>query len=463
MKPKVFVLIAAVLAATAARSPAQQVAVLHNFTNSPDGANPVAGLTLAGGTLYGTTEHGGPDTVGTVYAVNTDGTGYRVLHEFADEPDGAHALAGLVLSGDTLYGLTGNGGTNGFGSLFSINTNGGGYQVLYSFSQYSNGVLPNARMALAGSTLYGTASGNGFGSPGWGTVFAVNTDGSNYRPLYSFTAPHGNPLSNADGEQPESGIVLAGGTLYGAAFGGGIYGYGTVYSVDTNGNNFTVLHQFTNNPDGAFLQGGVTVTDGVVYGTTQAGGTNGKGTIFSVNTDGTGYTVLHHFATNGVDGIVPVAGVTVYGSTLYGTTEKGGSKGKGTVWSINTNGTGYTTLYTFTNSPDGGSPESDLLLSGGVLYGTTEQGGGAGWGSVFGLSLPVLKITGLALSGTDVIFTITNGVAGGNYVVLTSADVAKPLSAWSPVATNGLSGGTLTATNVVSPSGPQQFYILEAQ
>jgi len=446
---------------------AQIVTLLHNFTNSPDGANPVAGLLLAGGTLYGTTEHGGSNSVGTVFAVNTDGTGYTVLHKFADEPDGSHPLAGLVLSGDTLYGATGNGGTNGYGSLFSLNTNGDGYAVLHNFNVFSNGVLPNARMALAGDTLYGTAAGNGYGSPGWGTVFAINTNGSNYTALYNFTTPHGSPLTNADGEQPDSGVVLAGGTLYGAAYGGGMYGYGTVYSVPTNGDSFTVLHAFTNNPDGAYLQGGVIVAGGRIFGTTEIGGTNGKGTVFVMNVDGTGYAKLHDFQTNGVDGIDPWASLNCFGGTLYGTTRLGGSGGKGTVFSINTHGTGYTVLYNFTNSPDGANPESDLLFAGGVLYGTTEAGGSSIWGTVFGLQLPALQITSLTMVGTNLVINVANGVAGGVYAVLTCTNVTRPLSQWTPVVTNTwmTNGGnfTITATNAVNPATPQQFYILQAQ
>jgi len=451
----------------ASRMTAQSVTFLHNFTNSPDGANPAAGLLLAGDTLYGTTMHGGSNDVGTVFAVNTDGTGYTVLHQFTDEPDGSHPAAGLVLSGDTLYGSTANGGTNGFGCLFSLNTNGDDYTVLYNFNVYSNGVLPSGRMVLASNTLYGTAGGNGYGSPGWGTVFSINTNGSNYTALYNFSTPHGSPLTNSDGEQPDKGVVLSGGTLYGAAYGGGLYGYGTVYSMQTNGSNFIVLHYFTNNPDGAYLQGGVLVADDRIYGTTDIGGTNGKGTVFAMNLDGTGYSKLHDFLTNGVDGIDPWADLTLSGGTLYGTTRIGGTSGYGTIFSINTNGTGYTVLYDFTNSPDGANPESDLLVSGGALYGTTEAGGSSIWGTVFSVPIPVLEITGLTLAETNLVLNAANGMDGGTYVVLTSTDLTSLLSQWTPMTTNtpltGSGNFTITATNAVNPGAPRQFYRLLEQ
>ncbi len=460
MKLKDFVLAVALLVMGTATLPAQTVALLHNFTSSPDGATPFAGLLFAGGTLYGTTEKGGSNNVGTVFAVNTDGPGFKVLHNFSDVPDGSHPLAGLVLSGNTLYGATVDGGTNGYGSLFSLNTNGSGYAVLYSFNVSSNGVFPNARLLLWGGTLYGTAAGEGYGSPGWGTVFSFIIYGNNFIPIHNFTTPHGTPLTNTDGEQPESGLVRASSdTLYGTAYGGGTNGYGTVYSLDTKGNDFTVLHTFTNNPDGAYPQGGLVVSDDMLYGTTETGGTNGKGTVFAIKIDGTGYLVLHNFATNGLDGINPWAALTVARGTLYGTTRLGGSFGKGTVFSISTNGTDYAVLYNFTNSPDGAAPESDLVFSGGVLYGTTEQGGSSSWGTVFSLSFaPQLTIIPY---GENAILAWPTNYAGYDYTGFTLQSTTNLVSpaVWN---TNLPSAVVVNGQNVVTNpiTGTQRYFRL---
>jgi uncharacterized repeat protein (TIGR03803 family) len=176
-------------------------------------------------------------------------------------------------------------------------------------------------------------------------------------------------------------------------------------------------------------------------------------------------TLLHDFK-NSPDGANPVAGLLLSGGTLYGTTKAGGSYGKGTVFSINTNGAGYQVLYNFTNSPDGSAPESDLVFAGGALYGTTEQGGSSIWGTVFRLTVPVLDIASLNLAGTNLVINAENGVGGGTYTVLMSANLGLPLSQWTPVAAEVLthSGNfTITATNAVSPGAPQQFYILQGQ
>jgi uncharacterized repeat protein (TIGR03803 family) len=447
---------------------AQTDAVLYSFTNGSDGADPVAGLLLANGRLYGTSSKGGPATDGTVFSVNPDGTGYRVLHGFAGPPDGAHPLGKLALAGNLLYGTTSGGGSNSFGTVFALNTNGDayGYAVLYHFNPSSNGVMPSAGLTLAGGTLYGTASGAGYGNPGWGTVFAINTNGVPYTALYNFSVPSGTPLANADGEQPLSDLVLSGGKLYGTAYGGGAIGYGTVFSLGTDGSNFSVLHAFSNAPDGAFPQSGLTLGGTTLFGTTQIGGTNGNGTLFAVNTDGSGYSVLHHFLTNGVDGLRPHAVLTLSGRTLYGTTRGGGGTLHGTVFSISTNGLGYTVLSDFTNTPDGANPESELLYSGSTLYGTTEAGGSSIWGTVFGLTIPPLKITGLTPAGTNLMLNVVNAVAGETYTLLTSSNVTLPLSQWTPAASNLPATNpsfTFTVTNAVTPGQPQQFYLLEAQ
>jgi len=467
MKMKFFVLASALLAMETAPLPAQTFTVLHAFTNSPEGATPRAGLLLSCGTLYGTTAEGGSNGVGTVFSMNTDGTNFTTLHSFAGAPDGSDPLDALVLSDGILYGTTSAGGSNSEGgTIFSLNTNGGDYGVLHSFTLSSNGVFPHAGLALSGNTVYGTTVGAGYGSPGWGTVFSMDTTGTNFDSLYSFTTPHGSPLTNPDGEQPLGGVVLQDDTLYGTAYGGGTNGYGTVYSVQTNGTNFTVLHTFMGGPDGQYPQAGVVVSGGMLFGTTESGGTNNRGIVFSLNTDGTQYTVMHNFATNGVDGTTPFADLTLAGDILYGTTQDGGSSGKGTIFSIETNGAGYTVLYNFTNSPGGSSPSAALVFSGNALYGTTSAGGESGWGTVFSLTLPVPTITSVQIVGSNLILDAINGLAGRTYTVLTGVSLALPLNQWTPVASNVLAGSgnfTISATNAVSPVAPQQFYILQMQ
>src|SRR5205823_13068801 len=106
----------------------KRILTLHSLAYTSDGAFPHAGLILSGNTLYGTAESGGSSSAGTVFAVNTDGTGFTTLHSFtatsSDYPytngDGAAPRAGLILSGNTLYGTAVGGGSSGAGTVFSL-------------------------------------------------------------------------------------------------------------------------------------------------------------------------------------------------------------------------------------------------------------------------------------------------------------------------------------------------------
>src|SRR5207249_774346 len=143
-----------------------------NYTNS-DGANPVAGLILAGNTLYGTAQSGGSSAYGTVFKVNTDGMAFTNLHSFTNGSDGADPYAGLILSGNTLYGTTPGDGLSGFGTVFALKTNGSGFANLDSFT-YNDGSHPYGGLILSGNTLYGTTSDGG--EAGWGTLVQITTN-----------------------------------------------------------------------------------------------------------------------------------------------------------------------------------------------------------------------------------------------------------------------------------------------
>jgi uncharacterized repeat protein (TIGR03803 family) len=241
------VLMAGLALMLAGRMTAQTFTTLHSFTpttppfTGSDGAGPWAGLILSGNTLYGTTVSGGSSDRGTVFAVNTDGSAFTILYSFTGFDDGAQPYAGLILSGNTLYGTAYSGGSSGSGTVFAVNTDGTGFTTVYSFTGGSDGADPRAGLILSGNTLYGTASGGG--SSGSGTVFAVNTNGTGFATLYSFTAASGSypHYINSDGVDPEGVLILSGNILYGTARQGGSSGCGTVFAVNTVGRSFTTL------------------------------------------------------------------------------------------------------------------------------------------------------------------------------------------------------------------------------
>jgi uncharacterized repeat protein (TIGR03803 family) len=279
--------------------------------------------------------------------------------------------------------------------------------------------------------------------------------------------------STNDGGNPFGTLVLSNGTLYGMCRNGGSNGiFGTVYSISTNGGNFTVLHTFSGSPglDGHNPDGALVLSGNTLFGTTTSGGTNNGGTVFSIGIDGSNYTVLHSFNAQAGEGKFPESGLVLRGDTLYGTTLGNGTNASGTVYSLNTNGGDFTLLHVFslagsgmnfTNS-DGAQPECSLAMAGNVLYGTTTLGGLYGAGTVYSLAV-VPEVTNFNISGTTLTLDVANGVAGERYLVSTSADPTLPLSGWSPVTTNLIGNGgnfTITATNAVIPGAPQQFFAI---
>jgi uncharacterized repeat protein (TIGR03803 family) len=459
---------------------AQTFQILHRFGGS-DGATPYAGLILSAKTLYGATQGGGTAGNGTVFAVKTDGTGFQTLHTFTAGGDnssgiytnseGAELEAGMVLSGNILYGAAANGGSLGFGTVFAVGTNGSGFRTLHTFAGYpSDGANPRASLVLINDTLYGTTAGGG--SSESGTVFAINTDGTRFHTLHSFAAGADDSNSyytNSDGVSPWSGLLMSGHTLFGTAVAGGSSGNGTVFAINIDGTDFTNLHSFSagsgtagaygTNSDGINPWAGLILTGGTVYGTAASGGISGNGTVFSINTDGTGFTTLHSFI--GSDGAAPYAGLILSANRLYGTTSGGGSSSFGTVFAINTDGTGFTNLYSLSGGYGGVFPYDRLVLSGYTLYGSASDyfSDPSGYGKVFSLSFPP-QLT-IVPSRTSVILSWPTNCAGFDYTsyILQSTTNLGASAIWTtnlpaPVVVNSQN----TVTNPIS--GPQKFYRL---
>lgn len=181
----------------------QTLTVLYNFTGSPDGAAPVAGVVRdAAGSLYGTTSVGG-NNHGTVFEVSSQGT-KKILHTFRGKPDGSQPWAGLVRdSPGNLYRTTAYGGRFNFGTVFKV-TKAGKERVLYSFRGSPDGATPFAGLIrdsagnLYGTTSYeGSGTCKGTGGQGCGTVFMVSASGTE-------TVLH-NFAGGTDGERPVAG------------------------------------------------------------------------------------------------------------------------------------------------------------------------------------------------------------------------------------------------------------------
>jgi uncharacterized repeat protein (TIGR03803 family) len=393
--------LAMVLALTVVPTPAahaQTFTVLHNFTNGQDGAFPFAGLTIKAGNLYGTAFDGGLGD-GTVFELTPKRPGWRFhpLYSFpANESGGAEPQARVIVGPNgTLYGTTRGGGNNAGGVVFNLKH----HQpqpadplsapwtetVLYNFPEYHGDASPPGTGDVVfdqAGNLYGTTTEGG--SDVLGAVYELTPSGTE-SVLHSFAG-------GSDGSYPYSGVIFDGsGNLYGTTSEGGDGacggGCGTVYKMTPSGSGWTErpIYSFTGESDGARPYGGLIFHKGNLYGTTFVGGKGLGGTVFKLtpNSDGSWkFHLLYSFAGNaGPDG-----SLTMYEDTLYGITGQNDPWVYGEVFELTLSGA-YTPLYDFKAGDDGCFPHGNVVLdASGNIYGTAEECGKNGYGTVWELT-----------------------------------------------------------------------------
>ena len=331
------------------------------------------------------------------------------------------AVGGLQLSGSNLFGISRLAGNNQ-GSCFRLRTDGTDYTDLVNF-QGSLATNPSTDLVLSGAALYGTSYGWGYLD--CGEIYSLQTDGSGFKILKQFSG-------GSDGCSPGAGLSLSGTTLYGATQGAGTTGDQTLFKINTDGSGYTVLQRFNGGSEGFYPVMSV-LSDSTLYGTTSWGVLGGDyfATIFRMSTDGTGFTTLKTFS-GPPNGGVRVPGLVVMGNTLFGVMSGGGTWNLGTIFKIGTDGNGYAVLKEF-NGRDGANPSSQLVLADNSLFGTTPSGGFYGEGVVFQfkLSAPMLALNPASQ---------TTEVGSSVEVVATVSGCPAPVCQWYRNGTNSIPG-----------------------
>ena len=381
---------------TAARpAQAQTYETLYSFTGTSDGSEPASRLTLNNGNLYGTTYSGGLG-YGTVFELTPNGSGgwtQTTLYSFCPVTgcaDGQNPTYSYVMfdSQGNLYGTAFGGGASGYGVVFKLTASGGTWteSVIHSFANAPDGANPvNGLIMDTTGNLYGTTYAGGTGA-GNGCVFELSPSGNSWTEqiIYDINSTYAGLTMDSTGN-----IY---GTTYGSIFelkpnGSGGWVSNVLYS-------FTPANSATEGSD----PNGTLVLDslGNLYGTTLTGGANNAGVVFGVGlvkaTGKWAEKVLFSFGGNaqfGPNGATPFAGI-VFDSkgNIYGTTKAGGQKGAGTVYELaapagGKGGYKEHVVLNF-NGENGAVPLSGLIIdSSGYLYGTTYGGGANGQGSVF--------------------------------------------------------------------------------
>lgn len=379
------------LTATLSNQATAGVVVLHEFDGT-NGSQPCFGMERIGDTLFGTTQFGGAGGDGTVFRIDTDGNGFQTLREF-DSSDGARPL-GVTLHGETLYGATFQGGSANWGTLYRVDEDGSDFESLHSF-QGPEGAYPFG-ITIDGDTMYAVTSGHLAHNAGTLTKLDLNT--SILDTLHTF-----NISDFTTGITPAAAIVRNGNTLYGQTSDGGSASAGTLYSINTDGTNYQRFHDFSASLDGSFTLE-LLLHEGVLYGTTSGFFSSTLfGSIFSINPDGSNFQVLHQF--DGIDGRNPQANLTIIDDRLFGSAYGGGDTDDGTIFSVGLNGSDFRVHHEF-DGTDGSGPASELVYHNGNLYGTTFSGGTFDDGVVFAIAVPepsTMLLSGVAGSGVAII------------------------------------------------------------
>ncbi|MBV9992576.1 MAG: hypothetical protein JOZ72_14955 [Alphaproteobacteria bacterium] len=426
-------LTAGLLTATAASA---ALTVLHTFcpsatcTGTQDGEFPAGAPVKDGNKLYGTTEGGGANGVGTVYRYNVSNTNYADIFDFASTGTNLYSPEGALIedTGGNLYGTAKLGGAHGHGGVYKLNAPGGGggwtITTIYSFCTTTSGSIctdgdsPRAGLTYAGqaggSQYDGTSLlfGNTFigGANDHGAVFALQLSGG----VWSEKVIHDFAGATTDGQNPTSSMWMDGSNnIFGTTLHGGSASKGFVFELTPGMNQWTNAWTETavynmcwtavaKCPDGNLPTGLIMDGSGNIYAAAELGGNginpSGGGTFFKLDNPGGCteggvatfwcLTVIHNFCTaaNCTDGYIPAATTNpvedasgnFYGVTSNGGTGAGGFPGGGTLYKITSAGA-YSVLASFCTGGcgNGETPISTPVWDGTTLYGATQGGGDA--------------------------------------------------------------------------------------
>ncbi|HLJ93943.1 MAG TPA: choice-of-anchor tandem repeat GloVer-containing protein, partial [Gemmataceae bacterium] len=342
--------------------------------NSTNGANPIGGLMEDhNGNFFGTTQSGGANGEGTVFELPAGSSTLTVLASFSNST-GTFPQAGLIEdSSGNLFGTTSNGGANGKGTVFELVAGSSTITALASFNG-TNGANPV-------SSLFEDVSGNLFGvaefggTNNFGTIFELPSGSSTITALASF--------NNTNGANPVGNLIEDGnGNLFGTTVNGGANSVGTVFELPSGSSTVTVLASFNNTNGAQPISGLIEDGNGNFFGTAQSGGTNGVGTIYELASGSSTITALASFST--ATGSFPYGSLIMDSSgNFFGTTQNGGANGNGTVFELPSGSSTITPLASF-NSTNGATPTGNLIEdNNGDLFGTAYAGGPNSDGTVF--------------------------------------------------------------------------------
>lgn len=286
---------------------AKQLITLHEFEGGNRGASPYGSLVEVEqngkSILYGMTQSGGTNGMGTIFSFDVADKKLTVVHSFSGgSNDGRSPYGSLTLAKNgLLYGMTESGGASDMGTVFSFDPNTNIVTLRHSFNLIDGRSPYGSLIQASDDNLYGMAQFGG--ANGYGVIFAIS-------PAHSFSLKAS--FNWTDGAWPNSTLVEANGKLFGITESGGANNYGAIFSLPVGGSTISKVSDF-DNTNGRSPYGKLTLaSDNKLYGMTFRGGADDKGVIFNLDPAVTNATItpLVHFT--GTNGMNPAASLTEF-------------------------------------------------------------------------------------------------------------------------------------------------------
>lgn len=366
--PSTLAVLLVVWSLTITSTDAGQFKVLKTFAaNGLEGGGPFGNGAVIGGKFYGITSSGGAGGKGTFYRINLDGTQFEKLRDFAASEG---SPASLVVASERVL-ISSSNDSNATAPKLFIYTVGTPSWSELDFSQNAWGGSRNLEF-VEGDYVYGL--------DGWRSIFRRNLTGGEPEELYRF--PGG-----ADGEYPYELIDGGGNVMYGLTRDSSL-AKGTIFKINKDGTGYRRLHSFDN--PGQLLpyrSGGpyIILLNERIFGITRRGGPAEAGYVYSIKTDGTGFTIVKNFDGKqpNVPEVIATDGTKLFIGMDYNGTPGDGEKEGGGVVAISPDGSGQQTLIRLDSSSSTGILPSGMIFSGGRLYGWNKEGGTGGVGTVW--------------------------------------------------------------------------------
>jgi len=363
--------------------------------------------------IWGSSNGGGPDQLGTIFSLIDDGSGYDQASVFSNNPEGAAPKAAMAQLADGAFvGATSTGGLMNAGTIFKIEDDS--FTKLADLDPSVHGTDIQTDILILNDGTFVTATSAGAAN-GAGALLGFDENGS-IDVLFVFNgAVTGSNCSGSLAYNSTSDII------YGTCSNGGQNGLGTAYRYVISSGIFSVIHVFAGAEGGSFPKGGlIEGQDGLLYGTAQFGGSLSQGTIFKINPEGNIFEVVYELNSSSSDGRYPIGRLMqTEEGLLLGTCSDGGTSGTGTIFSCSTEGD-FTRIHNFSAAVHGGFPKTGLTDGeDGFYYGLTEFGAANGYGSLYRI-----QETGSFEKLVDMQYTADGSNPVGALALLENGDLA---------------------------------------